>query len=157
LVTITGSAPKDIEIQYLREWARLCFFNNNNSTIKLWLSKSNYPSADFLLDFESFYDGTILDQCDMILNKYNIKANHPETLKLYLKDFVKNNRYKDIDLDIEMIKQAFAEKKSFKFGNINFVKQAWIDNFLVKQYNINPLLTNEYWTSTDQILKAYNL
>jgi hypothetical protein len=37
----------------------------------------------------------------------------------------------------------------------NFLVEAWLDNWLVETYNINPLLQNEYFSNTQQIINHY--
>jgi hypothetical protein len=158
LTQISGASSGNVDIKYLREWARICFFENNSETVTKWLEPTLYPSSDYTIYFESFYNGTILDECFNILNKFNIAPRYSEKIiNSHISNFYKNNRYKDIDLDIDSITQSLLKKNNFEFGNTNFIKQAWIDNWLIKNYNISPVLTDEYFTNTNQILTKYEL
>jgi hypothetical protein len=155
LTTISGLESGDVEVKYLREWARLCFFKG---TIKKWLATSVDPAADYILDFECFYDDdNLLEQCKLILNKFNLPIHPIKNIQEYLTAFKQNNRYRNIDVDIKLITQAIINKQDYKFNSENFIKQAWIDHWLEITYNVNIKLKNEYWNNTKEIIEAYDL
>jgi hypothetical protein len=158
LKTVSGISSGDVEIKYLREWARLCFFGNNGATIKKFTNPTKYPSADYFLNFECFYnDELLLEQCKLILHKFNLPIFPVANITEYLSAFKKNNRYRNIDKDIDLITQSIVSKQNYEFNSENFIKQAWIDNWLVSTYDVNVKLKNDYWTNTREIIEAYNL
>jgi hypothetical protein len=71
--------------------------------------------------------------------------------------FPKKLIYFSIDIDINQILTAIDRNISFDLSNTNLLQQAWIDNYLVIRYNIDPLLRNEYFENTQELRKAYNL
>ena len=158
LNTISGLNSGNVEIKYLREWIRICFFGNDNTTIEKFTEIAKNSSADYFLDFECFYnDELLLEQCKLILNKFNLPMVPVENIQKYLEVFKQNNRYRNIDKDIDLITQSIVNKQNYEFDPGNFIKQAWIDNWLVSMYNINVKLKNEYWHNTKEIIEAYNL
>jgi len=155
LTTISGLESGDVEVKYLREWARLCFFKD---TTKKWLAATVDPAADYILDFECFYDDdNLLEQCKSILNKFNLPMHTIKNIQEHLTVFRQNNRYRNIDIDIKLITQAIIDNQDYKFNSENFIKQAWIDHWLEITYNVNIKLQNEYWNNTKEIVEAYNL
>jgi hypothetical protein len=158
LATISNRESGDVEIKYLREWARMCFFNNNNRSIDQFTEPAKCLDADYILDYECFYDNQkLLEQCKSILDQFDISVRPVENIQKYLTVFKENNRYKNIDSDIVTLTQAIINKENYEFNSENFIKQAWIDNWLESMYNVNVKLQDEYWTNTKEIIEAYNL
>jgi hypothetical protein len=52
---------------------------------------------------------------------------------------------------------AIGQTELVDLSNTNILQQAWIDNYLVTQYNINPLLKNDYFANTKELTKAYKI
>ncbi len=157
LTAITGQTQGDVEPQFLREWARLCFFANHGDTITQFIRPNIITQAKYFVDFESFYDGTILDRCASILDSMNIPVTRPGNLEKYLADFKQKNLYHDIDLNINTILDAIDNQLLVDLSQTNVLQQAWIDNYLVEQYNVDPLLKNEYFANTMKLVTEYNL
>lgn len=158
LKTISRSESGDVELKYLREWARLCFFADKNSTIEKFINTSIDTSADYILDYECFYSNdALLEQCEIILDKFNLPMYPVENIQEHLTIFAQNNRYKNIDKDIDLITQAIIDRQNYEFDSENFIKQAWIDNWLVSMYNVDIKLENSYWANTKEIIEAYDL
>lgn len=158
LQTISGLDSGDVEIKYLREWARLCFFDNTFDVVEQFTKTAVYLAPDYVIDFECFYnDNKLLTQCKLILEKFNVPMVPIENIHDYLIPFTQNNRYRNIDIDLKLITQAIINKQDYRFNSENFIKQAWIDNWLKLHYNVDIKLQNEYWHSTKEIIKVYNL
>jgi len=157
LAAITGQTQGDVEPQFLREWLRLCFFANNGDTITQFIRPNIIAQAKYFVDFESFYDGTILDRCASILDSMNIPVTRNSNLEMYLRDFKQKNLYHDIDLNINHMITAINNGIWADLSNTNLLQQAWIDNYLVEQYNVDPLLRNEYFKDTVELVKEYKL
>ena len=57
----------------------------------------------------------------------------------------------------EKIISAVSNKANIEISQLNFYQEAWIDDWLVKNYKINPVLSNHYFSNTLEIIKQYNL
>ena len=152
LIEISGITKGDVEIKYLREWARVALFSNMQDILS-----STVVDSDYLVDFENFYDGSLIDHCYRILEIYNIKSVAVDNLTQLQDQFHANNRYKNIDADLNSIITALDHRQDIAFDSINFVKQAWIDKYLETKYNIVPKLKNEYSQTTGELLAEYDL
>jgi len=157
LQTISGKSNGDVEKQFLREWFRLCFFADNGSSITKFIDTSLCDHAKFVVDFESFYDGSIIDHCVKICTDLDLPMSINSKISSYISEFKKNNLYFDIDLDTKSILQAIKNQTAFDLSATNVLQQAWIDNCLVNMYNIDPLLQNEYFANTMDLIEAYQL
>lgn len=156
LTEISGQTEGNVESKYVREWFRACFFADYGMTIQQFtLSKEN--KGDYTIDFESFYNGSILEHCYQIYQKFNLSIIDLKVAEDLVKQFPKKLIYFSIDLDINQILTAIDKNISFDLSNTNLLQQAWIDNYLVIRYNIDPLLSNEYFLDTQELRKAYNL
>lgn len=156
LITISGQATGDVEPKYIREWLRLCFFANNGTTITQFISPSDVK-AKYTVDFESFYNGSILENCCQIYKKFNLEIVDTSVAEALINRFSEKLMYRDIDLTIDQIMSAIDHCTKFNLSTTNLLQQAWIDNCLVDKYNINPLLKNDYFLDTQELRKAYNL
>jgi hypothetical protein len=156
LSTISGRLSGNVDIKYLREWARLALFANKGITISQWMLPDVVVDAEHNVDFESFYDGTLVDTCREILARYQLSISLDQVENL-LDHFNQNNRYRQIDAEVPTILENIKLGKSYPIRNTNFLSQAYIDNWLVENYQINPLLRNEYFTDTQQITETYGL
>lgn len=156
LSTISGRLSGNVDIKYLREWARLALFANKGITISQWMLPDVVVDAEHNVDFESFYDGTLVDTCRQILTQHQLSISLDQVNNL-LDHFDQHNRYRQIDAEVPAILENIKLGKSYPISNTNFLSQAYIDNWLVENYQINPLLRNEYFTDTQQITKTYGL
>ena len=157
LAVIAGKSHGDVEPQFLREWFRLCFFANNGDTITQFIKPNIIPQAKFTVDFECFYDDTIIAICENILESMDLSITKSSRLDQYLKDFKQKNLYFDIDLNIKTWLDAIDQGTEADLTQSNLLQQAWIDNYLVKKYNIDPLLRNEYFANTLELIDEYKL
>jgi hypothetical protein len=157
LQTISGKSHGDVEKKFLREWFRLCFFADNGASITKFIETSLCSNSKFVVDFESFYDGSIIDHCVKICAELDLPMSINSKISGYISEFKKNNLYFDIDLDIESILQSIKKQNVFDLSQTNVLQQAWIDNCLVNMYNIDPLLQNEYFANTMDLIEAYQL
>ena len=157
LSMISDTTVGDVESKYLREWFRLCFFANNGNTITKFIAPNVFNHSKYIVNFESFYDGTILDQCRKICNDIGLPISTDEKIEEYVTQFIKNNKYYNIDQNIPTILPAIGQTQSVDLSDTNILQQAWIDNYLVTKYNIEPLLRNDYFANTRELTKAYGL
>ena len=157
LATISGRTTGNVEIKYLREWVRLCFFANNGNTITQFISPNVLANSKYVVDFESFYNGTALDECNRICNDIGLPTSNQDVLTEYINVFIKNNRYFAIDQDMPKIVSAIDNSDSVDLGNTNILQQAWIDNYLETKYNVTLLSKNEYFSNTKELIKVYGI
>ena len=157
LSEISGQLSGDVDPKFLREWFRLCFFANQGETITKFIAPNVLGHSRFVIDFESFYNGHILDQCMEICKHFSLPITHSHRVDEHLVEFQKKNRYHNIDLEISAILDCIENQKNYDLTTTNILQQAWVDNHLVNKYNINPLLKNDYFRNTLDLSKAYNL
>ena len=157
LSAISGCNSGDVEPKFLREWFRLCFFANDGDTITKILAGTVLDRAQYVIDFESFYDGTIMDHCTQICHDLRLDPINHDLVTQYVMDFGKNNTYFNIDEHMDQILLAIQNRQSLDLTDLNILQQAWIDNYLVGKYNIDPLLTNDYFTNTKELINAYGI
>lgn len=156
LATIAKKDSGNIEKKDLREWARLCLFDNQGATIKQWLSNIEVKEHDFIFDFEWFYDPeTLKSKCYKLLN--NLGLTVVGTIDHLLPDFYNNNRYRNIDKDTAKIIEAIKQRQSLDISNTNFLQEGYIDQWLVDTFQVDPLYRNEYFLNTVDLIKQYNL
>jgi hypothetical protein len=156
LSTISGQSSGDVDFQSLREWARLCFFACQGSTITQILKSSLIKDSNYTFDFEWFYNPILLIQkCHDITDTFDIRSS--KNILPLLDNFYAQNRYKYVDVYPELIIDSIKNKKLMHISNTNFLQEAWIDNWLVENYNIDPLLKNNYFSNTLDIVDHYNL
>jgi hypothetical protein len=156
LSTISGQSSGDVDFQYLREWARLCFFACQGSSITQIMKRSLIKDSDYTFNFEWFYNPTLLIQkCHDITDTFDIIPS--KNILPLLDNFYARNRYKYVDVYPELIVESIKNKKSMHISNTNFLQEAWIDNWLVENYNIDPLLRNNYFVNTLDIVDQYHL
>jgi hypothetical protein len=148
---ITAYTPGD-----LREWAQLTLFADNGKTISLMLKDTVPPSIDYTFNFEWFYNiETLVDKCHDICQIFGIEVK--QSINQLVEQFYYNNNNKDINVMPNKIINAIENRKNLDFGNLNFLQEAWINNWLVDTYKVVPLLTDAYFTNTSDIIKQYKL
>jgi hypothetical protein len=111
LSTISGKVDGHVGPKYLREWFRLCFFANNGDTITKFILPSVLRQPQHIINFESFYDGTILDRCIEICTNLKLPIGNHNRLEKYMNHFVANNTYYAIDQIIPDIISAIDQVK----------------------------------------------
>lgn len=158
LRTIVGSGGQ-AEYHHLRDWARLCLFDNDFETMRMMLATSTMPptTKTYRLEFQAFYRHDLLHTCLAILDHYGIPVCDITRFWWHCDDFYRTNPYWAIDNDIDAIERAIAAKQDLEFDPGNFLRQAWIDLLLIKSYNIIPLAQNVYPWSVRELLTNYNL
>ena len=156
LTEISGQTEGNVDPKYIREWYRICFFADNGNTISQF-SSSTRSDADYIVDFESFYDGSILDVCYKIYNHLGLSVKRTEVAKGFVERFPEKVFYYNIDKPINTILNAIDNDKNIELSNTNLLQQAWIDNYLVSKYNISPLLRDNYFQNTQELKKIYNI
>jgi hypothetical protein len=154
LSVISNRTTGNVEKKYLREWARLCLFNNN--TIIPILNDSEIDLPDYKFNFNWFYDPTILKlKCVEIFKLFDIKIINDIT-QLFDK-FYEHNKYKNINIVPEKIISALIDKRDIKIPNLNFLQEAWIDSWLVNNCQITPVLPDQYFSTTFDMINQYDL
>jgi hypothetical protein len=120
------------------------------------MKRSLIKDSDYTFNFEWFYNPTLLIQkCHDITNTFDITPS--KNILPLLDNFYARNRYKYVDVYPELIIDSIKNKKSMHISNTNFLQEAWIDNWLVENYNIDPLLRNNYFVNTLDIIDQYHL
>jgi hypothetical protein len=89
LQEISGQSDGSVEPKYLREWFRLCFFAKNGETISKFISPNNIEQAKLTVNFESFYNGRIVDACVDICERFDLPITHNHKIDQHLLDFKK--------------------------------------------------------------------
>ena len=154
LSVIANKTYGNVEKKYLREWTRLCLFDT--SMISQIISRSVIDAPDYKFCFEWFYEQEKLKlSCAEIFDLFNIKIKR-DISHLFDK-FYEQNNHKDINIMPEKIISAVSNKANIEISQLNFYQEAWIDDWLVKNYKINPVLSNHYFSNTLEIIKQYNL
>jgi hypothetical protein len=157
LTTISGQDCGNVAPMYIREWLRLCFFANHGSTITQFIQPSILSNPLYTVDFESFYDGTLLGHCEKICSTFGLDIDHSVDMSNILEQFPKNITYYDIDKPINGIVSAIESRTYFDLSTTNLLQQAWIDNYLVDHYSIDPLLRDQYFDNTLELLQEFDL
>lgn len=156
LSTISGRTAGNVEFKDLREWARLCLFADNGKTITQWISDTELTDADYTFNFEWFYNAdTLLEKTTELANQLGLTV--VATGEELLPDFYRNNRYRNIDVETNWIIESIQDRREVDITNTNFFQEAYIDNWLVDTYQVDPLYRNEYFTNTQDLIKAYNI
>jgi len=156
LSEISSKTTGNVEPKFIREWFRLCFFDNNGETITKFIQPNHRQDARFNINFESFYDGSILSKATEVCNAFGIPVLPNETIYQRLVDFKTNNKYYDTDKNVNQIIGAIDNGTDLYFKT-NLLEQACINNHLSTLYNVEPLLENTYFSNTSQIRNIYKL
>lgn len=155
LSIISGKNDGDVPKGSLREWARLCLFDQDGLTIRQWTQSSEIDDS-YIVDFECFYQGQFKETCQKILDFFGVPC-HNNDIDHLIEHFDQNNRYRKIDQDCQTILQALQQKHNMPLANTNFMIEAWIDQYLVQQFGIDPLLQDDYSPTTHSLLERYHL
>lgn len=158
LLSISKNKNIQVEMKDLREWARLCFFDLKGTTITQIIQSSVVNDADYYFDFDWFYSqDTILEKCYEILDRFKRPVDSSIDILPLIEQFYFQNRYKNIDQIPNQIIHAIKNKTELKISNTNFLQEAWVDNWLVDSFKIDPLYRNEYFINTLDIIDHYHL
>jgi hypothetical protein len=153
LTTISGKTQGDVSPKYIREWLRLCFFSNNAEVISTYVG--NKPKASYVLDFDLFFSKNSIKHFAIdILNyfDFDIKVHNFDDI---IEEFFSKQRYKN-HIDTNSLKKSIQKNQNILL-NLNIFEQAWLDNWLVEQYNIDPVLTDGYFNSTKDLINFYKI
>lgn len=146
----------EVSLGHMRDWARLCLFADDCRTLRMILRDSWSPSAAITVDFGDIYRDPMAVVM-RILDRFDQGLSNTHDIQRHISKFEQRNRYRYIDLDLAAITDAIDQRGYLEFDSGNFVKQAWIDNYLATRYNVVPLLIDHYWTDTHELLEAYAL
>jgi hypothetical protein len=149
-------ADGEINDRALRDWARLCFFDRDGATIQSWVKNSTQIIPRYEMDFESFYDGSVVDWCDHVLTDLGLDSD-PSAAEPFMIHFRANNRYFSIDKPVEDMLQCIEAGESVPVPALNWLQQGYIDHWLQHRYNVDPLAIDQYWTHTQDLYHSYGL
>lgn len=151
-----SDTDQDVPMRYLREWARLCFFDNNCNTMRQWMETCQIDNPDYVFDFEYFYNGQLKNHCIDVLYHFGFKPITDDIDNL-INDFEKNNRYRLIDSHAHAIMQNILQQNDTELKSQNFLVEAWIDQWLKINFNVEPILQDSYFTTTKSLISYYQL
>ena len=153
LKNISGQVGGNVSIRLLREWLRLCFFTNNGKTITEYIGPK--PQNCYVVDFETFFSRDKIKNCVFETIKsfdLTILVNDIDDVidEFFSKQYYKNH------VNTNNLTNAIQKNQNISL-NLNLVEQAWLDNWLVEQYKIDPRLCDDYFNSTKELIDFYNL
>lgn len=153
LAEISNKSDGDVPVSHIREWLRLCFFADNCKTIDEYIGKK--PKNCYIIEFDTFFSRESIKQtAEDILNHFGYTPATTD-VDTVIDEFFAKQRYKNhIDMDYITTTIRTNQNTTLK---LNLVEQAWLDNWLVETYNIDPVISNDYSTSTAELIKLYNL
>ena len=140
----------------LRDWARLCFFANQGATVRDWMRISCQHTPRYDIDFEAFYDGSVIAWCQHVLTDLGFDAD-PAAAEPFMTHFRANNRYFSIDKPVQDMLQCIEAGKSVPVPALNWLQQGYIDQWLQQKYKVDPLAIDQYWTHTQDLYHSYSL
>lgn len=153
LQTISRKSAGNVSEKYIREWLRLCFFANNGTTITQIINTK--PKNCYYVDFEMFFSrDSIKQNAHNILRHFDFKIVTSDIDDI-IDEFFSKQYYKN-HINTTDLTDAFQKNQNVPL-NLNIVEQAWLDNWLVEQYNIDPRLCDEYFKNTKELINFYNL
>lgn len=156
LKKISNQTDGNVPNMFIREWFRLCFMADNFKTLQQYNKNyNNIPTNCYVVDFETFFSKSKIQQTAVdILNHFEIDIVIDNIDNKIIEFF--NKQYYKNHIDINLLKQNIIEKNNVAL-DLNLVEQAWLDNWLIKQYNIDPRLKNEYFSNTKDLIDFYKL
>lgn len=156
LKVISNQTDGDVPKMFIREWFRLCFIVDNYKTLQEYNKNYNNISTNcYVVDFETFFSRSKIQQIAVdILNRFEVDIVN-DNIDNIITEFFNRQYYKN-HIDVNLLKQNIIEKNNVVL-NLNLVEQAWLDNWLVEQYNIDPRLDNEYFSNTIDLINFYKL
>ena len=159
LSEISNKKSGDVESKHIRQWLQFCFFANRGMGITGIIAPTLTNTSIYTVDFESFYDGTILNKCYQIYKLLGLDINPAgiNKAKELVKEFPTKVKYYNIDSPIDKIIYSINNNIYFDLSSTNLLQQAWIDNYLVEKYHIEPFITNQYFSNTHDLIGAYKL
>ena len=151
LKDISGKSHGNVSPKYIREWLRLCFFANDCKTITEYIGPK--PKNCYYLDFETFFSSDGIKQSSLdILRHFDFEISIAE-IDDVIEEFFSKQRYKN-HINTDSLKNSIQKNHDIPL-NLNIVEQAWLDNWLVEQYSVDPILTDEYFNSTKELIDSY--
>ena len=153
LTTISGKSNGDVSIGYIREWLRLCFFAQNCKTISEYIGPR--PTDCYIVDFETFFSRDDIKRCAIdVLTHFGFEIA-VDNIDDAIDEFFSKQRYRN-HIDVNSLKESIQKNQNILL-NLNIVEQAWLDNWLVDEYNIDPAIADTYFSNTQELIDFYNL
>lgn len=140
----------------LRDWARLCFFADHGRTIQGFIKVSTDVDAAYNIDFESFYDGSVIDWCVETLKDLGLDAD-PDRAQTLLDSFKYNNRYFLIDKPVQAVLQSIKDRADVDIPELNWLQEGYIDACLQQEFGVEPMDLAQYWSHTRDLYLAYGI
>jgi hypothetical protein len=153
LIEISNKSSGDVSNSHIREWLRLCFFANSCKTITEYIGAR--PTNCYTVDFDTFFARDSIKQCAIDVLRhfgFEIAINDIDDV---IDEFFSKQRYRN-HIDTSDLKKSIQKNQNIPL-NLNVVEQAWLDNWLVEQYSIDPVLSDEYFKNTKDLIDFYNL
>jgi len=153
LVKISNKSTGDVSNGHIREWLRLCFFANNSDTISKYIGEK--PTNCYVVDFETFFSRDSIKQraIDILQHfDFEIVINDIDDI---IDEFFSKQQYQD-HADTVALTNSIQKNQNITL-NLNIVEQAWLDNWLVDNYKIEPRLINKYFSNTKELIDFYDL
>lgn len=153
LISISGKTQGSVPIKYIREWLRLCFFSNNYKTLNTYVQPK--PKNCYIVDFETFFSRDGIKKCAAdILTHFDFEIAVTD-INDVIDEFFSKQRYRN-HVDTDNLKKSIQKNQNISL-NLNIVEQAWLDNWLVDEYSVDPVLRDEYFSNTKELIDFYNL
>lgn len=153
LIKISNKSSDNVSIGHIREWFRLCFFKNGCKTISEYIGAK--PTNCYTVDFETFFSHDSIKHCAVdLLTHFDFKIAIADVDDV-IDEFFSKQRYRN-HVDTDSIKKSIQKNQDITL-NLNIVEQAWLDNWLVDEYSVDPVLTDEYFSNTKDLIDFYNL
>ena len=153
LMEISNKSSGDVSIGHIREWLRLCFFANGCKTITEYIGVK--PTNCYTVDFETFFSRDSIKQCAVYILRYFDFEIAIDDIDDVIDEFFSKQRYRD-HVDTDDLKKSIQKNQNIPL-NLNIVEQAWLDNWLVDEYSVEPVLRDEYFSNTKDLIDFYNL
>lgn len=140
----------------LREIFRLTIFQDKN-TLDLIKKPNRSDNPLMEINLPIFYSmPELLQACIRILNLTRVAIKRPDISSLHSL-FLSRITCKNIGKDTKKIIDRILNFEKFNLGKLNFLQEAYIDDVLVKEFGVDPLCRDAYFTNSIEIFKTYNL
>lgn len=153
LIEISNKSDGNVPLMYIREWLRLCFFANKGKTITEYIGAR--PENCYVVDFETFFSRDGIKQCAVDVLTYFDFEIAVSDINDVIDEFFSKQRYKN-HINIDSLKKSIQKNQNIPL-NLNIVEQAWLDNWLFDEYSVDPVLRDEYFSNTKELIDFYNL
>jgi hypothetical protein len=144
-------------IPEIREWIRICFFDDSDfcATDSIIESSINV-NADYTLSLKDIYGPGLADICADILNTFNIPILNTNIADK-VAEFENNIGWSNIAAEVDAITRAIKQKEIYHFTKLNVIKEAYIDYIVSDIYKCEIDFVFPYFTNTKDLLCYYGI